>query len=156
MQRKACRTLTLCKDSVLFANSVFKVVHTVQLLWIMRTKCMSWAQLMWALNWHLVTHWAGSNLINSCCMGNHYKFSRKDNRLASEHYFILVRSGHPLLSSHSLLSCNWPDHHRIRWVESFGLLWGVWTGRASHQNTSKDSSVPRVLAGHIVVLQTGP
>lgn len=114
--------------------------------------------LSWALNWHLVTHWAGPNLNQIPVAQACYKFGRKDDRLASERYFILVGGGYLLLPAPpSLLSCNWPDHHRGRWVGSFpGLLWGVWTGRASHQNTSKDSSVPRALAGHTRRSQTGP
>lgn len=82
----------------------------------------------------------------------------KDDWLDSERYFPLFEGGQPVLpTSTRLCSCNWPDHHRGRWVGSFpGLLWGVWTGRASHQNTSKDSSVPRARAGHMRRLQTGP
>lgn len=72
--------------------------------------------------------------------------------------FPLVKGSQLLLPTPtSLCSYNWPDHHRGRWVGSFpGLLWGVWTGRACHQNTSKDSSVPRARAGHTRRLQTGP
>lgn len=110
-----------------------------------------------ALNWHEPPTWAGPNLKQNAISEGHHRLGKKDDWSDREQYFPVWRwpAGPP--TSTRLCSCNWPDHHRGRWVGSFpGLLWGVWTGRACHQNTSKDSSVPRARAGHMRRLQTGP
>lgn len=103
-------------------------MHRRQLLWIMRIECIYKAQLRWAQNWHLVSmpHFGSRQPVTP-------------PQPATPH------------------SCNWPDHHRGRWVGSCpGLLWEVWTGKASHQNTSKGNSAPRALAGHMRRSQRGP
>lgn len=129
-------------------------IYRTQLLGKMRREC---SQSLPHVGTEL-THGAGPNRKQNPVAWHHYKFCMKDDQLADKCYSLRMEAASPSSPTpNSLCSWNWPDHHRGRWVGSFpGLLWGVWTGRASHQNTSKDSSVPRAQAGHMRRLQTGP
>ena len=70
MQRKACRTLTLCKDSV-FANSVFKVnlYSTITVNNENQVYVLGSAHVGTELTFSYTLGWAQSKL-NSCCMGS--------------------------------------------------------------------------------------